>query len=256
MPAAEQVDPRRRQLAARLAWPACGLTLALLVGGLLLPADTPAGVVGLAPIALWAAANAVVGGLIAARRPQHPIGWLLLASGLLVSLAQFAGQYAYYTLVTRPGSLPWGQAMLWLAGWPNNAGFVLVVFLLLLFPTGRLLSPRWRPVARFATAVYVINVVGLAFAPGPSTRTGLVRCLTRWGSRRSSTSPQQPKRLGPGSGWWPRWPRWPRCCCGYGGLGEWNVNSSSGSAMPLRCSPSPSWSRSRSRPWAATTSTG
>ena len=167
MPAAEQVEPRRRQLAARLAWPACGLTLALLVAGLLLPAHTPAGVVGLAPIALWAAANAVVGGLIAARRPQNPIGWLLLASGLLVSLAQFAGQYAYYTLVTRPGSLPWGQAMLWLAGWPNNAGFVLVVFLLLLFPTGRLLSPRWRPVARFATAVYIINVVGRAFAPGP-----------------------------------------------------------------------------------------
>jgi hypothetical protein len=111
----------------------------------------------------------VVGGLIAARRPQNPIGWLLLASALLVSIAQFAGQYAYYTLVTRPGSLPWGQAMLWLAGWPNNAGFVLVVFLLLLFPTGRLLSPRWRPVARFAAAAYIINVVGYAFAPGPQS---------------------------------------------------------------------------------------
>jgi hypothetical protein len=60
--------------------------------------------------------------------PQNPIGWLLLACELLVSIAQFAGQYAYYTLVTRPGSLPWGQAMLWLADWPNNAGFVLVVF--------------------------------------------------------------------------------------------------------------------------------
>jgi hypothetical protein len=43
------------------------------------------------------------------------------------------------------------------------------VFLLLLFPTGRLLSPRWRPVARFATAVYIINVVGYAFAPGPQS---------------------------------------------------------------------------------------
>jgi hypothetical protein len=166
MPAAVQVATRP-QLAARLAWPACGLTLALLAAGLLLPADTPAGVVDLAPIAVLAAANAVVGALIAARRPEHPIGWLLLASGLLIGTAQFAGQYAYYALVTRPGSLPFGQAMLRLAGWPNNAGFGLVVFLLLLFPTGRLLSPRWRPVARFATAVYVANVVGYAFAPGP-----------------------------------------------------------------------------------------
>jgi hypothetical protein len=127
-------------------WPICGLSLALLVAGLLLPADTPAGVLGLAPIALLATANAVVGGLLAARRPEHPIGWLLSASGLLMSIAHFAGQYAHYTLVTRPGSLPWGQATLWLAGWPSDAGFVLVVFLLLLFPTGRLLSPRWRPV--------------------------------------------------------------------------------------------------------------
>jgi hypothetical protein len=46
MPAAVQVATRP-QLAARLAWPACGLTLALLAAGLLLPADTPAGVVDL-----------------------------------------------------------------------------------------------------------------------------------------------------------------------------------------------------------------
>ena len=101
----------------------------------------------------------------------------MLASGLLVGTAQFAGQYAYYTLVTRPGSLPWGQAMLWLAGWPNNAGYGLVVFLLLLFPTGRLLSPRWRPVAGFATAVYVANVVGSAFAPGPQVSGPLANPL-------------------------------------------------------------------------------
>jgi hypothetical protein len=166
MSVADQLEPRRRQL-ARVAWSACGLTLALLVGGLLLPAHTPAGVVDLTPIAVLAAANALVGALLAARRPEHPIGWLLLASGLLVSLAQFAGQYAYYTLVTRPGSLPWGQTLLWLAGWPSDAGFVLVVFLLLLFPTGRLLSPRWRPVARLATVVYLAHILGRAFAPGP-----------------------------------------------------------------------------------------
>jgi hypothetical protein len=154
-------------MATRIAWVACGLTLALLVASLLVPAHTPAGLAGVAVWALWAAANSVVGALIASRRPENRIGWLLVASGLLVSLGSFAGQYAYYTLVTRPGSLPWGQALLWLAGWPSDAGFFLVLFLLLLFPTGRLPSPRWRPVARLAVVGYLGDVVGRAFAPGP-----------------------------------------------------------------------------------------
>ena len=167
MPGSAPVEPPRPQLAARLAWPACGLTLALLAAVLLLPADTPVGLAGLAPVAVWAAASALVGAVVAARRPEHPIGWLLSASGLLVGLGQLVVQYAFYTLVTRPGSLPLGQTMLWLSTWVFDAGFLLVLFLLLLFPTGRLPSPRWRPVARFAVVVYLADLVGRAFAPGP-----------------------------------------------------------------------------------------
>jgi hypothetical protein len=147
----------------------------------------------------------VVGALIAARRPEHPIGWLLAASGLLVSIAQFAGQYAYYTLVTRPGSLPWGLAMLWLAGWPNNAGFGLVVFLVLLFPTGRLLSPGWRPVARLATVVYVANVVGYAFAPGPQAFDALANLLGIEAFAGAVAAVVQAVAVGLGLvRWWPR----------------------------------------------------
>jgi hypothetical protein len=167
MSVADQATARRPQLAVRLAWPACGLTLALLAAGLLIPADLPVGMTGVAPLAMWAAASAVVGAVVAARRSENPIGWLLSAGGLLVGFGLFAGQYAYYTLVTRPGSLPGGQAMLWLAGWPFDAGLFLVLFLLLLFPTGRLPSPRWRPVLRFAVAVYLADLVGRAFGPGP-----------------------------------------------------------------------------------------
>jgi hypothetical protein len=61
MSVADQVEPRRSQLAGRLVWPACGLTVALLAAGLLLPADTPVGLTGLAPVALWAGASSVVG---------------------------------------------------------------------------------------------------------------------------------------------------------------------------------------------------
>jgi hypothetical protein len=135
MAVADQAAPRRPQLAARLAWPACALTMALLAGALLIPANSPVGMTGVAPLAMWAAASAVVGAVVA-RRPQNPIGWLLSVSGLLVSFGLLAGQYAYYTLVTRPGSLPGGQAMLWLAGWPFDAGVFLVLFLLLFPPAG------------------------------------------------------------------------------------------------------------------------
>ena len=167
MSVADQVEPRRSQLAGRLVWPACGLTVALLAAGLLLPAGTPVGLTGLAPVALWAGASSVVGAVVATRRSENPIGWLLAASGLLVGVGLFAGQYAFYTLVTRPGSLPGGPVLLWLSGWPFDAGFFLVLFLLLLFPTGRLPSSRWRPVLRFAVAIYIADLVGRAFGPGP-----------------------------------------------------------------------------------------
>jgi hypothetical protein len=167
MPGPKRIEPLRPQLTARLAWLACGLTLSLLAAGLLIPAGTPVGLNDLAPVALWAAASSVVGAVVAARRPENPIGWLLSASGLLVGVGLFAGQYAFYTLVTRPGSLPGGQAMLWLSGWVFDAGFFLVLFLLLLFPTGRLPSPRWRPAFRFAVVIYLADLVGRAFGPGP-----------------------------------------------------------------------------------------
>jgi hypothetical protein len=83
MPAFDRVKPRRPPSAAWIAWSACGLSLALLAFALLIPADTPMGLAGQAPWALWAAGNAVVGGLVAARRPENPIGWLLSAMGLL-----------------------------------------------------------------------------------------------------------------------------------------------------------------------------
>jgi hypothetical protein len=150
-----------------LAWPLCLLTLAMLVGAVAMPADTPGGLGLLAPQLLWSAANAVVGAVVAARRPRLPIGWLLCAIAALTGTALLAGRWAYHTLVDAPDALPAGQAALWLSTWPFTAGFLLLPFLFLLFPTGRLPSPRWRPLARVAVAVYALNVFGTAFAPGP-----------------------------------------------------------------------------------------
>ena len=108
-----------------------------------------------------------VGALIAARRPENPVGWIFCAVGLASSISKFAQEYAVYTLVTQPGALPGGVAMAWLGSWIGNLGFYLTLtFPLLLFPTGRLLSPRWRPIAWLNASVIALNTVGVAFDPG------------------------------------------------------------------------------------------
>lgn len=89
-----------------------------------------------------------VGAVIVAHQPRNRIGWLCCTVGLLVGPAFFAHDYAWYALVHPPGSLPGGLAMAWLSQWPSVVAYGLVVtFLLLLFPDGRLVSPRWRIVA-------------------------------------------------------------------------------------------------------------
>ncbi len=116
-------------------------------------------------------AFATVGALIASRRPQNPIGWLVCIVGLLFLFGGFAGQYAIYTLVTAPGSLPAGDIMAWLgAGWVSSTGWgLMVTFLLLLFPTGRLPSRRWRSVAWFTAGVLaVLEISGALRSGSPS----------------------------------------------------------------------------------------
>jgi signal transduction histidine kinase len=95
-----------------------------------------------------------VGLLIAVRRPGHPIGWLLLANGLVIALSGFALAYAEYAVLAHPGALPGGEvAVLWdRSGWP--ALFASMTAIAFLFPDGRLPSPRWRKVAYGAIVAF------------------------------------------------------------------------------------------------------
>jgi hypothetical protein len=112
------------------------------------------------------AAFLVVGCLILVRRPGNRIGWIFTAAGLLTMTGGLVEPYAEYAYVTRPGSLPAPMVADWIEGWIWMPTIVLMLaFPLLLFPTGRSLSPRWRPVAWVAAATIAGYAVFGALSP-------------------------------------------------------------------------------------------
>jgi len=113
-------------------------------------------------------AFATVGLILAVRRPRHPISWLLCLLGICFGQTSWIGQYARYTMVTRPGALPAGSFVTWCLFWSWVPIVMLaVVALPLLFPDGRLPSPRWRPLAWVAVSGTVLLAFTLAISPGP-----------------------------------------------------------------------------------------
>jgi hypothetical protein len=93
------------------------------------------------------AAFMVVGAVIVAHRPGNAVGWIFSAIGLLTATGVLATEYAAYASRTRP-DLPGVVLAAWYTSWWWYPTLVLVlVFTPLVFPTGRLLSARWRPVA-------------------------------------------------------------------------------------------------------------
>ena len=159
--------------AASLAWSVCALSLALTVlsSFLFLLTLSHSG----APIYLFwaedtllAVGYSAVGAVVASRRPRNPVGWLLCAIGLLWGAIYLSGEYATYALLAIPAaSLPASEAAAWIYSWLWVPGLGLIVFLGLLFPTGRLPSRRWRPFAWLSTLSIPVGSVMAAFSPGP-----------------------------------------------------------------------------------------
>ena len=167
--------------AAWLAWSLVGLAVALLVGGLSLAlvgrsfgaelqltheseADPIGAIVKLVTLLTFS----VVGAIIASRQPRNAIGWIFCGIGLVVGLGSFTGGYAEYRLAgdSAPGNL--AETAAWVSSWTWILWvYVPTTFLLLLFPDGRLPSPRWRPVAWCAALGIIGFVAGLALQPGP-----------------------------------------------------------------------------------------
>jgi hypothetical protein len=96
---------------------------------------------------------ALIGGLLGARRPGNPIGWLFLAFGVAAAVNLLTERYADHGFAD-PGSLPGTEIAASIAAHLWHPGFAFLVFAFLLFPDGHLVSPRWRWVARAAVVVY------------------------------------------------------------------------------------------------------
>jgi hypothetical protein len=164
---------------AWLAWSLVAISLALLLGGIALARTTgsidpelPSGSVGDAVSVVLVLATvltfSVVGAIVASRHPRNPIGWLFCTMGLVVGFGTLASGYAEYWLASGSGSQSLGETAAWFASWWWTALVgVPTTFLLLLFPDGRLPSPRWRPVAWCAGLGISGFVMGYALDAGP-----------------------------------------------------------------------------------------
>jgi fumarate reductase subunit D len=109
----------------------------------------------------------LVGALVASRRPRNPIGWICLAVGLMWMLIAVGDQYEVYARAvfgSVPGTVTLDALTQWM--WIPPVG-LLGIYMILLFPDGRLPSRRWRPLAWLAGAVMVLASLGITIAPGP-----------------------------------------------------------------------------------------
>ena len=174
------------RVAAWIAWSLAALSVAMFVAGGVLyvlasSAQSPGEWVTIGTVSEMLTfvpylAFPIIGALVASRRPENPIGWICLASGLLFMLLAVTDSYSIYGTAS-PGSVPFPVAVgtignQWL--WVPTVG-LLGIFLILLFPDGKFPSKRWRPLAWLSGVMIVLLSITEGLAPGPLENQGGVR---------------------------------------------------------------------------------
>ena len=106
---------------------------------------------------------ATLGALIV-RRAGNIIGWILIGIGAGLAIMSLASAYAVLG-ITHPGTLPAPELVGLLAEWTFVPVLTGVGFLLLLFPSGSLPSPGWRPFAGLGLLATALTMVGFVVHP-------------------------------------------------------------------------------------------
>jgi len=117
---------------------------------------------GLVALGIGLVAFAIVGVLLVWRR-EHPMGWVFGAVGAGLGIGFAASEHTYAAMQV---GFPVIGAVAWVSSWllvPTLAGGL--VALLLLFPTGRLPTRRWRPIGWFAAIDLAVWIVARMFHP-------------------------------------------------------------------------------------------
>jgi signal transduction histidine kinase len=154
----------------RLAWVTLGCIFFLVVAAQIVSVEAASGVDGFAFASL---SFPVVGALIASRQPRNALGWSMLAVGIGWGLSSVLDFYAWYGLEVHPGSLPRPDVALVLSEpmWVPLIG-LMGTFFILLFPDGRLPSPRWRPWARLCVIAMILSFIAILIQPGSFADSG------------------------------------------------------------------------------------
>jgi signal transduction histidine kinase len=160
----------KQRTAAVVAWSILAVALVVGVAGLVLVEvnDRARGVFEDALFFTVFLVTGAMGAVIVSRQPRNVTGWILLAIGPAAAGAFFGVEYSRYALVVRDGLLPGGAWAAWLGDFMWIAILALpITFLPLLFPDGRVPSPRWRPFLWLCVAFVGLATVVFALDPGP-----------------------------------------------------------------------------------------
>ncbi len=152
-----------------LAWILCGLVCLIALLDIVLIArirpvnDNLIKLIGDTGWSIMQIVFAVVAALIISHQPGNRIGWLLMTPAVASMLDQPIAAYLR-RFISAPASTVPILLMTWFENWSWLAIILPLLLILLLFPTGRPPSPRWRwvPVFTLGMAVFLIVVVGLA----------------------------------------------------------------------------------------------